>query len=540
MAAASESQGLKIAVAAFITLSVILSVTSYFLYGAYSSADARATAANEEVIKVKKAQSDALNQYDEMRTKIGTRATDFEPASEEIKGHFKKLDQRLNDLQNQVNTAVQKVEQAGAQGPELTDTKNKILQAIASYRSEPNKSYISSLDRMTELMENLSLLSTELSLNYKDLRDRLESATSVAKTHVDVQAKAAEASRTDLEAEHKKHEEERQSLHTRVDQLTTDNDKKSTQIANLEARLKQLQDDYGREKETLIAINREQRDRLERQETILDHPDGYITYVDYEAREVQLNINRRMGARPQMVMSVFDAASPGIPTEKPKGTIELTKVGEQFSVARVLKTINPIDPIRTGDIVYSPAWSPNTPMRFALIGKIDVNRDGRDDREELKRMIQEAGGVVDYDLPPLEVGKETGKLTPRIDWYVIDDRMPFREVYSPRSEPLLLLETQLKKRMGEVIKEARLDGIRPMPIGRLLNYLGYDINTPIVGRPETINEKALRRITAPKPQGEAAAKPAAPSTGTPKAEEKPQGEAAAKKAEENPEPAEPK
>ncbi len=95
--------------------------------------------------------------------------------------------------------------------------------------------------------------------------------------------------------------------------------------------------------------------------------------------------------------------------------------------------MSPIDPIRTGDIVYSPAWSPNNPTRFALVGKIDVNRDGRDDREELKRMIKEAGGVVDFDLPPLEVGKETGKLTPRIDWYVIDDRMPFHEVYARRN-----------------------------------------------------------------------------------------------------------
>ena len=43
-------------------------------------------------------------------------------------------------------------------------------------------------------------------------------------------------------------------------------------------------------------------------------------------------------------------------------------------------------------------------------------------------MIKEAGGVVDFDLPPLEIGKETGKLTPRIDWYVTDDRMPFHEV----------------------------------------------------------------------------------------------------------------
>ena len=53
---------------------------------------------------------------------------------------------------------------------------------------------------------------------------------------------------------------------------------------------------------------------------ILDHPDGYVTYVDYESREVQVNINRAMGARPQMVMSVFDSRSPGVPTEKPKGT----------------------------------------------------------------------------------------------------------------------------------------------------------------------------------------------------------------------------
>jgi hypothetical protein len=45
MAAADESQGLKIAVAAFITLSVILAVACYFLYSAYTTADARRMAA---------------------------------------------------------------------------------------------------------------------------------------------------------------------------------------------------------------------------------------------------------------------------------------------------------------------------------------------------------------------------------------------------------------------------------------------------------------------------------------------------------------
>ena len=67
------------------------------------------------------------------------------------------------------------------------------------------------------------------------------------------------------------------------------------------------------------------------------------------------------------------------------------------------------------------------------MGKIDVNRDGRDDRAELKRMIQEAGGTVDFDLPPQDLGKESGTLSPRIDWYVTDDRMPLRDTYNKQS-----------------------------------------------------------------------------------------------------------
>ena len=134
-----------------------------------------------------------------------------------------------------------------------------------------------------------------------------------------------------------------------------------------------------------------------------------------------------------MKMTVFDADSPGVPTERPKGNIQLIQVGDQTSIARIDRVVSTINPIRVGDIVYSPAWSPEEPMRFALIGKIDVNRDGKDDREDLKRLIEEAGGVVDYDLPPpgYGLGQPQGKLTPRISWYVTDQRMPLREFYVP-------------------------------------------------------------------------------------------------------------
>jgi len=191
-----------------------------------------------------------------------------------------------------------------------------------------------------------------------------------------------------------------------------------------------------------------------------------------------------MDARPHMKMSIFDSASSRNPIEKPKGTIELTEVGEQFSTARILKTNDPREPIRAGDIVYSPTWSPNTPMRFALVGKMDVNRDDKDDRDELKRMIQEAGGVIDFDLPLPDAGKETGRLSPRIDWYVIDDPPPMQQVHAARSEQSLIRQAQIDKRMGEVIKEARLQGIRPLKVGRLLALLGYATSQPVLDRHE--------------------------------------------------------
>ena len=174
--------------------------------------------------------------------------------------------------------------------------------------------------------------------------------------------------------------------------------------------------------------------RTERNKDIIrEVRDGEVSYVDYETGEVLVGITQGMGARPHMKFTVFVAHAPNIPAEKPKGTIELISVNDKYSQARILKTNSSINPIRVGDIVYSPAWAPNRPTRFALMGKIDVNRDSIDDRDELKRMIEEAGGVIDFDLPPPDVGQETGVLSPRIDWYVIDARGPLR--IDPRNPP---------------------------------------------------------------------------------------------------------
>jgi hypothetical protein len=528
MAAANESQGLKIAVAAFVTLSVILAVTSYFLYSAYSKSEALAESEKDKASKANTAASTAINQYNEFRQLAGARAEEFDPAKAEVAAFFKKTGDRINNLAAQTAAAIQKAKQSGADSKDLDDALARVQTLVSSYQSEPNnnRNFMSTLDRLSELMENVTVLNNEMASNYHGLRKSLESSTSVAKKQIDVEAKAASDSKADLEAEHNKHEAERTGLLSKVDQLQTANNDVQSKLANAETQLKQQGEDAARKQELAQSIIREYRDRLDKTDVMLDKPGGYISYVDLDRREVHVNITRRMGARPQMRMTVFDAGSPGVPTETPKGNIQLTHVGDQYSIARIDRVNSSINPIRIGDIVYSPAWSPDEPMRFALIGKIDVNRDGKDDREDLKRMIQDAGGIVDYDLPPPGYGNESGKLTARDAWYVIDERAPLRERYTAKSDRAVAEEARFQAKIGQVIKQARAEGIRPMPIQRLLAYLGYEMGTPIVGKAEAVNDAALRRLVEPRKRAEqpkaapeATKSAAEPEAATPPADE---------------------
>jgi peptidoglycan hydrolase CwlO-like protein len=515
MAAASDSQGLKIAVAVFVTLAVVLAVSTYFAYTSYTQADAKFTKAEADSQAAKKEAMNRTAEFDALRKEVGVKAEDPEAVKAEIKNERKKIDDALNAMAAQVKEVVTKARASGAQGEELDAAMTKVDAITAAYRAEPNQTYISSLARMSDLLHNLSMLTTQVALNYVDVKRNLESSDTVNAQKLDVATKALDESKKDLASEHDQHKNERETILAKIDQYTSENAKLTSEIENLRARIRKMEDDSAKSLAVAQQTIREQRDRLERKEQVLDRPDGQVTFVDYNRGEVHTNVTRGTGARPQMQFAIFDAQSPGLPTDRPKGTVELVQVGDRASVARIIKTNSNIDPIRVGDYVYSAAWSPNEPMRFALIGKIDMNRDGVDDRQDLKRMIEAAGGIVDYDLPPPEVGKESGKLTGRDAWYVVDDpkeRPPFREVYA-KTNVTAQENIDFLKKQTEAVREARLNGVRPMPIERLLTYLGYDMLAPVRGRAEAVDTQSLKRLLMPRQN------PDRPKAAEPKAEE---------------------
>ena len=518
-ASSNESQGLKIAVAAFVSLTVILAVSCYFLYSSYDKALAAEAKAKDGETAARKAQAEFQNERDEYRKAIGTRAEDKEPALAEIKAEQKKADEKIVAIAAKVDALVAKAQQAGASGPELQQSKDNVKRLVQDYQNEPNKNYISTVSRLGDILENVTLELAAVSTGYTQTKRNLEAANKISQESINAQTEAAKKAADDTKAENENHIKQRADLLTKTDQYQTEIARQATEIASLQTEIRKLKEDSEKKINDLSQMLRDYREQLQKNEAVLDVPDGYVTYVDYKRGEVRTNLTRAMGLKPQMNMAIFDRHSPGVPTEKPKGTIQFIWVGDSYSIARITETKNAIQPIRVGDVVYSAAWSPNEPMRFALLGKIDVNRDGKDDRADLKRMIEAAGGSVDYDLPPPEAGKEKGKLTPKIAWYVVDERVPLRESFGKYKEESVENQQFIKK-LSDAKREARMTGVRLMPIERLLSYLGYNFAAPVEGRTEAYDTNSMKNIVRPRQGGEGGktATPAPDATAAPAAE----------------------
>lgn len=500
MAAANESQGLKIAVAVFVTLTVILAVTTYFGFDSYSKADAKRAEAESKSSQLTTAQNTLQSQLTDLKTVAGYAKTEDAEVAKKVTADLDGLTKQINDLNQKIKQMVAEYKSANGANVKVDEIAQQTDQIVNAYQSEPNKTMQSALDRMLQLMGNQAQLAVTMALDNAEMRKVLETMNGVNKDQLDVEVKAKEGAKTDLEAEIAKHEGERNKLIARLDSLQTENSRLAAELTTTKNALAQGREEWKKLQGDLLGQVKSFREKAELSETVMDVPDGHVTYTDYVRMEVRCDITRAMGAREQMTFAVFDKKSPGLPTDKPKATIQLIRVDEDGSIARILKINENIDPIRPGDQIYSPAWSPNQPMRFALLGRIDVNRDGRDDRADLKRMIEAAGGIVDYDLPPPMVGKASGKLTPLTDWYVLDTRKELR----PRTEKQIRLqevgsdEASYNKQMTEIIRQARSEGVRPISIGRLLSELGYRYDITNTGRVEAANRKAIDVLLHPK------------------------------------------
>jgi hypothetical protein len=505
-AASNESQGLKIAVAVFVMFTVILAVTTYFGFSSYYQALEKQTEAEKTAQEKSKIAGDAVNTLAEVKKLAGfQKAGDDLPAiTDAIKKSRSDQTTKVGAIQEAIKKAADEYKAAGGSQQKVDELTASGAQMFTGFTTEPNMSLASSIDRLLEILHNQALLTAAYAVDNEDLRSQLGMVNRVNNEQKNVAIAARDGAKSDLEKEHVDHNQMLTGLRAQLDKLQTDNNNQAQEIAKLKTQLTVNSENAAKTQTDLLNQMKFYRELVEKKETILDRANGHITYVDWQKLEVRTDLNRARGARPQMKFSVFDKAAPGLPTDKPKATIELIQVGDRDSVGRIItghtdslgrytRDLDPMNPVRSGDQLYTPAFGS---QRFALIGKIDIDRDGNDDREDLKRLIRQAGGVIDYDLPVH--GAEVGKITGLTSWYVIDERPTWRpETASSRQQAGSEDKAFLDKKT-EAIKLARLEGVRPISIKNLLAYLNYTFGAKEIGQIEAINREASERLLHPK------------------------------------------
>ncbi|HWE35362.1 MAG TPA: hypothetical protein VG406_02235 [Isosphaeraceae bacterium] len=489
--ASNEAQGLKIATIIFVSLSLILAVTTYLGYDSAMQASAKETKAKQEMDTAKKQLGDRTREFREFRGLVWGQEGEKLESPDEMKNALTRNLNRIKDASADIAGDIRKkVNDAQAKGTnrqEIAQLSEGIDQAVKRLAAEQSLTLESRIATLLDLLRLQTHLASEFALDNVDLRTTLEGVNASN----DVRVKNAEQARDKAVAEKQaadaKHEADRAELVAKLDKVNSTNAELAQQVTDLKSKLDKMKTDFEKQLVLLRAINRENQEQLRKDETRLEKRDATVTYVDRTRREVHTTLTKGMGARPQLRFSIFDRGAHGLPTDKPKATIELTWVGDSASVGKIVKQVDYADPIRPGDQVYSPTWDPNHPLHFALIGKIDINRDGADDRDALRRLIQISGGVVDYDLPPPREGSESGQISPRIDYYVYDDSKAFRSQQGTKTAAVTDEDRDFLKKQSDVIAQARNDNLRPLPVERLLAWLGYSANQALPGRPEAVN-----------------------------------------------------
>jgi hypothetical protein len=194
-----------------------------------------------------------------------------------------------------------------------------------------------------------------------------------------------------------KHRDDLQAVRKDMSKLAANLDSMKVQY---EQRIKKILDDYEVEREKVAKYT----------ERKMGAPNGEVSWVNQRNGTVWINLGRADGLIRQVTFGVYSADSTDV--KESKAGIEVTQtLGDHLAEARIL-TDATSDPIVPGDKIFTPLWSPGEKRHFALAGLMDIDGDGDNDLETVKRIIEVAGGEVDCYIG--DSGKDKNKVVGRI------------------------------------------------------------------------------------------------------------------------------
>ena len=445
--AARENQGLQIALIVFVTLTVLLSVTTFFFFRNYQNEQQKWKTAEESANKAMGDKTKAEGDRDALLEHIGLAKSDkIESANDtwdkDMKNYESLLPAKLADdqktykklvegLAGVVRTQHTQVEQAAANmAAEKTKYEQKTNEYVAQIKklnddqTKTVNEYLAERDKINKDLENLTLSKTQL-----------------------------EKEKTDKD---KAIGEQKQQSEAKIAALQKTLDTVKLQLANRSEDLNKLSGKFS-----VGAL-----------------PDGRITWVNEREKLAYINLGSDDRLRKRITFSVFDPSTTDVTavsgkTEpvstsdntnvsvseaKKKGVIEVVNISDaHMAECRILESINS-NPLLPGDVIFTPLWHPGQQEHFALVGLLSIDGKGNSDRQKIHDIIRIHGGVIDAETD--DKGNVHGEIT-HLTRYLVEGDLTEHE--------------GAKQSTGnnKLIGEAKTMGVEVIDLSRFLDLIGY-------------------------------------------------------------------
>ena len=253
--------------------------------------------------------------------------------------------------------------------------------------------------------------------------------------------------------------------------------------------IKKLNTDLSKTNEDIkvqMGSNIKARQQLAKNETrVAEKPNGTIQFISAAQGKATIDLGSADNIPLSATFSVYSRAETDMKNGKKKGSIQVAQVTGLHSSECIVTSDNPSDPIVPGDKIFSPVIGDR---HFAIAGFIDMDNNGINDVEQLVKILEANGGVVDgYQ----NEDKQVRRLEETTDFLIIgkrpdesareEERMTFTNFTKAAYEfntPQISLEKLLQEMGVSSDKSAVIQGgidTRPIPYTKN-NFSGGDVS----------------------------------------------------------------
>jgi hypothetical protein len=445
--AARENQGLQIALIVFVTLTVLLSVTTFFFFRNYQTEQQKSKTNEESAQKAMADKSKAEGDRDQLLEHIGMQKTDkIEAANDawdkDMKGFEPLLPTKLAEEQKNYKKLVE-----GLAG--VVRSQHLKLQQSAADLSTAKANYDQKIKDYEQAIKKLTDDQTKVVNDYLAERERITKQLEELTVSKDQLAK--EGSDKD-----KAIAEQKQQYETKIAALQKTLDSVKQQLTNRSEDLNKLSGKFS----------------------VGAQPDGRIISVNSSDNLVYINLGSADRLLKRVTFSVFDpsttdvSAVPGKPEAastvdtnnvsvseaKRKGVIEVINITQpHMAECRILESDNS-HPLVPKDVIFTPLWHPGLQEHFALVGALDIEGKGNNDRQKVHDIIRVHGGVIDAETD--DKGKLQGEIT-HLTRYLVEGDLKDHESDKPSPG------------VSKLIDDAKTMGVEVIDLARFLDLMGY-------------------------------------------------------------------